>query len=328
MNIAAFFCRLILVALTLCLTPIVGAQSQDQAWPSKPIRLINPFAPGGFGDGVARPLWDQLGQALGQPILVESQAGANGALANSVVSRASPDGHTLLLANLGPIAINPALRPQSGSDPLKEFLAITQIVSGPLVLVVHADFPAKDLQSLIEFAKARPGKLSYGSVGHGSTTHLAGELLNLKADLDLLQIPYKGAAPVITNILGKQIEMGFINISIAKPQLESGQLRALGVTTLARAAIFPNIPAMAERLPDFEVNPWWGLMAPIGTPRPVIDRIADETTKILKRVDIAERFRQNGLEPEGTTPQVFARRVRDDVAKWRELVQTNNIKPE
>jgi tripartite-type tricarboxylate transporter receptor subunit TctC len=234
----------------------------------------------------------------------------------------------LLLANLGPIAINPALRPQAASEPLKELVAITQIVSGPLVLVVHADFPAKDLQALIAYAKANSGKLSYGSVGHGSTTHLAGELLNLKAGLDLLQIPYKGAAPVITNILGKQIEMGFINISIAKPHLDSGQLRALGVTTLSRAAIFPNLPAIAERLPDFEVNPWWGLMAPYGTPQTVIDRIALEATKILKKVEIAERFRQNGLEPEGTTPAMFAQKVVSDTAKWRQLVQTNNIKPE
>jgi tripartite-type tricarboxylate transporter receptor subunit TctC len=326
---ASLFCsQLLLCVLAICLAPSVGAQNKEQTWPVKPIRLVNPFAPGGFGDGVARPLWDQLGQALGQPILVESQAGANGALASSVVSRAAPDGHTLLLANLGPIAINPALRPQSASDPLKELVAITQIVSGPLVLVVHADFPAKDLQALIAHAKANSGKLSYGSVGHGSTTHLAGELLNLKAGLDLLQIPYKGAAPVITNILGKQIEMGFINISIAKPHLDSGQLRALGVTTLSRAAIFPNLPAIAERLPDFEVNPWWGLMAPFGTPQTVIDRIALEATKILKKADIAERFRQNGLEPEGTTPEVFAQKVVSDIAKWRQLVQTNNIKPE
>ena len=328
MKASLFFTQALLLTLTLCLTPIVGAQTQEQPWPVKPIRLINPFAPGGFGDGVARPLWDQLGQALGQPILVESQAGANGALASSVVSRAAPDGHTLLLANLGPVAINPALRPQATSDPLKELVAITQIVSGPLVLVVHADFPAKDLQAFIEYAKTKAGKLSYGSVGHGSTTHLAGELLNLKAGLDLLQIPYKGAAPVITNILGKQIEMGFINISIAKPHLDSGQLRALGVTTLSRAAIFPNIPAMAERLPDFEVNPWWGLMAPFGTPQAVIDRIALEATKILKKADIAERFRQNGLEPEGTTPAMFAQKVASDTVKWRQLVQTNNIKPE
>jgi tripartite-type tricarboxylate transporter receptor subunit TctC len=328
MTASLFHTRALLFAFALCLTPTVSAQQQEQTWPFKPIRLINPFAPGGFGDGAARPLWDQLGQALGQPILVESQAGANGALASSVVSRAAPDGHTLLLANLGPIAINPALRPQAASDPLKELVAITQIVSGPLVLVVHVDFPAKDLQAFIAHAKANPGKLSYGSVGHGSTTHLAGELLNLKAGVDLLQIPYKGAAPVITNILGKQIDMGFINISIAKPHLDSGQLRALGVTTLSRAAIYPNLPAIAERLPDFEVNPWWGLMAPVGTPQVVIDRIAVEATKILKKPDIAERFRQNGLEPEGTTPQAFAQRVVSDVAKWHQLVQTNNIKPE
>ena len=307
----------------------ISLQVAAQSYPSSNITLVVPFAAGGPTDRVARDLAEALRKPLGGvTVMVENALGAGGAIATQKVAHAAPDGHTLLLANLGPIAINPALRPQAIGDPSKELVAITQIVSGPLVLVVRGDFPAKDLQALIEYAKANSGKLSYGSVGHGSTTHLAGELLNLKAGLDLLQIPYKGAAPVITNILGKQIEMGFINISIAKPHLDSGQLRALGVTTLTRATIFPNLPAIAERLPDFEVNPWWGLMAPFGTPQTIIHRIALETTKILMKPDIAERFRQNGLEPEGTTPESFAQKVANDTAKWRQLVQTNNIKPE
>lgn len=323
-----YFKALCLLTMLLGFVNSGQTQTQEQPWPTKPIRLINPFAPGGFGDAVARPLWDQLGRALGQPILVESQAGANGTLASSVVARAVADGYTLLIANLGPIAINPALRPQTSGDPLKEFVAITQVVSGPLVLVVHAEFPAQDLKEFIRYAKANPAKLTYGSVGHGSTTHLAGELLNLRADLDLLQVPYKGAAPVIVNLMGKQIDLGFINISIARSHVETGQLRALAVTTLARATILPDVPAMAELLPGFEVNPWFGLMAPFGTPKAIIERLAVEIKTLLKTPEISARFRQNGLEPEGTTPQEFEQRVIADIAKWKELVQTNHIKPE
>ncbi len=296
-----------------------------QTWPEKPIRLINPFAPGGFGDTVARPLLDRLAQNLGQSIIVESHGGANGTLASNVVARAPADGYTLLLANLGPIAISPALQPATTLDPLKNFVAITQLVSGPLILLVHPDVPAKNLDELLALALKNPGKLSYGSVGAGSTTHLAGELLSQRAGIDWLHVPYKGAAPVMTNLLGKQIDAGIVNISLAKSYVETGRLKPIAVTTLKRSAVMPEVPAIAERIPGFEVNPWWGLMAPIGTPHAIIQRIQDETMRLIALPEVAERFRQSGLEPEGTTAEAFEARIRSDLKQWQDLAKTNKI---
>ncbi len=296
-----------------------------QTWPSKPIRMINPYAPGGFGDTIARPMFDQLGQALGQPIIVESQAGANGTLASNVVAKASPDGYTLLIANLGPIAMNPVLYPATTQDPLKAFVPITQLVSGPLVILTHPEFAAKTLPELMQYARANPGKVTYGSVGPGSTTHLAGELLALKGNVDLLHIPFKGAAPVITNLLGKQVDIGIVNISLAKPHIDAGRLIPLAVTTVKRSSILPNVPAVAEVVPGFEVNPWWGLMAPAGTSPEIVARIEKEMIRILQIPAIASRLRESGLEPEGTTASAFGKTIASDLDQWREVVKANKI---
>ena len=307
------------------LLTLFASATSAQTWPDKAIRFVNPFAPGGFGDGVARPMFEQLGLSLGQPIIVESQAGANGSLASNVVAKAAPDGYTLLIGNLGPIAINPTLYPETTADPLKVFSPIMQLVSGPLVLLVHPDFQPRTLGELIDYAKANPGKLTYGSVGAGSTTHFAGELLKMQSHIDILQVPFRGAAPAIINLLGRQIDMAFVNISIAKPHIDSGKLRALAVTTLNRSSILPDVPAVAEVLPGFEVNPWWGLLAPINTPPQIVDRIQTELARILKDPAIADRLRQNGLEPEPTTPAEFARRIASEIKKWREVIRVNNI---
>jgi tripartite-type tricarboxylate transporter receptor subunit TctC len=315
----------ILICTVAALGTLLAATTTAQTWPSKPIRLINPYAPGGFGDTVARPMFDQLAQSLGQPIIVESQAGANGTLASNVVAKAAPDGYTMLIANLGPIAINPVLYPATTADPLKVFVPITQLVSGPLVILAHPDFPAKTLQELMDYARANPGKVSYGSVGPGSTTHLAGELLALKGKLDLLHVPFKGAAPVITNLLGKQVDIGIVNISLAKPHIDAGRLRPIAVTTLKRSSIFPGVPTVAEALPGFEVNPWWGLMAPVGTPSQVIARVEQEMIRILKIPAIAAKLRESGLEPEGTTASAYGKVIAADIDQWREVVKANKI---
>ena len=304
---------------------LFASASSAQNWPEKAIRFVNPFAPGGFGDGVARPMFEQLGLALGQPIIVESQAGANGSLASNVVAKAAPDGYTLLIGNMGPMAINPTLYPETTADPLKVFSPIMQLVSGPLVLLVHPDFPAKTLSELIDYARANPGKLTYGSVGAGSTTHFAGELLRMQSHIDILQVPFRGAAPALINLLGRQIDMAFVNISLAKPHIESGKLRPLAVTTLSRSSILPDVPAVAELLPGFEVNPWWGLLAPINTAAPIVDRIQSELARIVKDPAITDRLRQNGLEPEATTPKEFSARIASDIEKWREVARVNNI---
>lgn len=296
-----------------------------QNWPTKPIRMINPYAAGGFGDTIARPMFDQLGQSLGQPIIVESHAGANGTIASNVVAKANPDGYTLLIANLGPIAMNPVLYPATTLDPLKAFVPITQLVSGPLVILTHPAFAAKTLPELMQYARNNPGKVTYGSVGPGSTTHLAGELLALKGKVDLLHVPFKGAAPVITNLLGKQVDIGIVNISLAKPHIDAGRLIPIAVTTVKRSSIFPNVPAVAEVVPGFEVNPWWGLMAPAGTSPEVVARIEKEMIRILQIPSIATKLRESGLEPEGTTASAFGKTIASDLEQWREVVKANKI---
>jgi tripartite-type tricarboxylate transporter receptor subunit TctC len=296
-----------------------------QSWPTKPIRMINPYAAGGFGDTIARPMFDQLGQSLGQPIIVESHAGANGTIASNVVAKANPDGYTLLIANLGPIAMNPVLYPATTLDPLKAFVPITQLVSGPLVILTHPEFAAKTLPELMQYARSNPGKVTYGSVGPGSTTHLAGELLALKGKVDLLHVPFKGAAPVITNLLGKQVDIGIVNISLAKPHIDAGRLIPLAVTTVKRSSILPNVPAVAEVVPGFEVNPWWGLMAPAGTSPEVVARIEKEMIRILQIPTIATKLRESGLEPEGTTAAAFGKTIASDLEQWREVVKANKI---
>lgn len=296
-----------------------------QNWPTKPIRMINPYAAGGFGDTIARPMFDQLGQSLGQPIIVESHAGANGTIASNVVAKASSDGYTLLIANLGPIAMNPVLYPATTLDPLKAFVPITQLVSGPLVILTHPEFAAKTLLELMQYARSNPGKVTYGSVGPGSTTHLAGELLALKGKVDLLHIPFKGAAPVITNLLGKQVDIGIVNISLAKPHIDAGRLIPLAVTTVKRSSILPNVPAVAEVVPGFEVNPWWGLMAPAGTSPEVVARIEKEMIRILQIPSIATKLRESGLEPEGSTAAAFGKTIASDLEQWKEVVKTNKI---
>ncbi|MFY9137563.1 Bug family tripartite tricarboxylate transporter substrate binding protein [Zwartia sp.] len=299
--------------------------SVAQNWPTKPIRMINPYAAGGFGDTIARPMFDQLGQSLGQPIIVESHAGANGTIASNVVAKANPDGYTLLIANLGPIAMNPVLYPATTLDPLKAFVPITQLVSGPLVILTHPEFAAKTLPELMQYARNNPGKVSYGSVGPGSTTHLAGELLALKGKVDLLHVPFKGAAPVITNLLGKQVDIGIVNISLAKPHIDAGRLIPIAVTTVKRSSILPNVPAVAEVVPGFEVNPWWGLMAPAGTSPEVVARIEKEMIRILQIPSIATKLRESGLEPEGTTASAFGKTIASDLEQWREVVKANKI---
>lgn len=304
---------------------IFAAHAQTENWPNRPIRLINPYAAGGFGDMVARPMIDRLAQSLGQPIIVESHAGANGSLASSVASKALPDGYTVLFGNLGPIVINPVLQPTTSVNTIKSFIPVTQIVSGPLIFLVHSESNIRSINDLIAEAKKHPHKLSYGSVGPGSTTHLAGELLTLRTGVDMLHVPYKGAAPAITALLGKQVDVAIVNISLSKPHIESGKLRPLAVTTMKRAAILPEVPTVAEFIPNFEVNPWWGFMVPTGTPQTIVDKLQAETAKVLAIPEITERFRKYGQEPEGTTQAEFTLRIKEELAQWQEVVKTNHI---
>jgi tripartite-type tricarboxylate transporter receptor subunit TctC len=316
----------LLIAGIATIGALAGVARADD-WPARPIRLINPWPPGGPADIVARPVMEKLSTALGQPVVIENKAGANGTIGANFVAKAAPDGYTLLFSHVGPIAISPAIDPGLLYDPLKDLAPITQLVSGPTVLVVRPELPITSIAELIDYAKHDPGKLTYGSVGPGSTTHLAGEMLHMMADIDIVHVPYKGAAPVLIDLLAGQIDMAFLNVSGALPQIRAGKLRPIAVTTLKPSSVLPELPTVAATLPGFEVNSWYGMMAPAGTPKPIIDRLYREIAAILKQPDIIERLRQSGLEPEGSTPEQHAADIREDLIRWEKLVkQTGAVK--
>jgi len=256
---------------------------------------------------------------------MENKAGANGVIGSAYVAKSAPDGYTLLFSHVGPIAISPSMQKDMPYNSITDFEPITQVVSAPTVLLVRSDFPAKNFEELIAIIKSKPGKLSYGSVGLGSTTHLAGEMLHLQGGLELLHIPYKGAAPVITDLLGGQIDMAFINISGAISYIESGKLKGLAVTTLKRSTLLPNLPTVAETYPGFEVNSWYGFMAPANTPKAIITRLQQELAAILKMPDIVQALKAGGLDPEGSTPEQYTIKIKDDLARWSAVVKSTGL---
>lgn len=308
-------------ALSLALAGAAAAQG----WPSRPIRIISPWAPGGPAEGLARVVTLKMSEALGQPIVIEAKPGANGTIGTAFVAKATPDGYTILLSHLGPTAIAPALQKDLPYDPLKDFEPITQVVAGPTLLVVRNDLPVKNVRDLVEHAKANPGKLSYGSVGVGSTTHLAGELLNALAGISTVHVPYKGSTPILTDLMGGRLDFAFIGISGSIQQARAGQVRALAISTLKRSPNFPDIPAVSETVPGFELNSWYGMMAPAGTPKAIVQRLQREVASALQKADVLEWMKQNGLDPVGSTPEEHAAHIRTELAKWAKIVRDARI---
>lgn len=295
-------------------------------YPTRNVVIVNPWAAGGPSDAIIRPIAQQLAARLGQPVVVENKAGATGTIGAAAVAKAPADGHTLFFAHVNPIAISPSLPQKLPYDPVKDFAPITLIASGPAVLVVRSDFPAKTLGEFIAYARANPGKVSYGSVGIGSNTHLAGSLLGHLAKADLLHVPYKGSATIQTDILGGSLTTGFVTLSGALGLIQDGRLRALAVSTGKRSGVLPDVPAVAESLPGFEINGWYGLMAPANTPPDVIKRLNAEVTAILRTPEITARFKEGGMEPSPTTPEAFADYIQAEQARWVTAIRVANIK--
>ncbi len=303
-----------------------GAMAQP-AWPNRPIRLINPAPAGGPGDIVARPIAARLSEALGQPMLVEARPGANGTIGANLVARAAPDGYTIFLSGIGPIGIGPNFQPVP-YDPVRGFAPITQLVSTPLLLVVRPDVAATTVPELLALARARPGQVTYGSVGPASITHLAVEMMARQGGVSMLHVPYSGAAPVVTDMLGGRIDIAFINPAAALPQMEAGRLRAIAVSTLRRWGRHPAIPTVAETLPGFDVNSWYGLMAPAGTPAEIVERLHRESTAALRVPEIAAQMMAAGFDIEGTTPDQYAAKIREELDRWGALARATGIRAE
>ena len=320
--------RFAILLSALCLGASAAAL-HAQTYPAKPVRIIVPFAAGSTIDIFGRIIAPKLTEALGQQVIVENRAGAGGAIGLDVTAKAPKDGYTLAIGASGPLAINPGLDPRLPWDPVRDFAPVTQIASGPLVIVTHPAVPAKSLKELIALSKARPGKLNYGSPGIGTSNHLAGELLNIAAGINLIHVPYKGNAEALTDLLGGQIDMVPTGIAPALSHVRAGKLRAIVVTGSRRSPIMPDLPTVGESgLPGAEVNVWYGMVAPAGTPPEIINRLNAELVKIMKSPEISERFASQGAQPVTNTPDEFGKLIRADVAKWAKVIKQSGIKLE
>ena len=310
-----------LAAFTLC------PQASAQSYPTKPVKVVVPFAAGGAVDILTRVLADKLGAALGQQIVVEPVVGAGGNIGSAAVAKAAPDGYTLLMATTGTHTINPGLYKNLPFDAEKDFAPITLVASVPNILVVHPDVPAKTLNELVALAKSKPGKLTFASFGHGTSNHLSGELFKTVAGIDVVHVPYKNAPQAVLDIVGGQVDFAFVNAPLALPQVKAGKLRALAVTGAKRSPAVPDLPTMAEAgLPDFVVESWYGLMAPAGTPEAVIRKIHDETLKVLKQQEMTEAFAKQGADVVWTSPSVFAVIISTEKARWAEVIKKSGAR--
>jgi len=306
---------------------LLSGSAVAQTWPAKPVRVIIPWPPGGPAEALSRAVLTKVTEVVGQPFILEARPGANGEIGTALVAKAAPDGYTILMSHLGPTAISPGLRKDLPYDPLKDFEPITQVISGPTLLVVRSGLAIHSVKELIAYAKANPGKLSYASVGIGSTTHLAGEMLNVAAGIDTLHVPYKGSTPAITDMMGQRVDFAFFGISGSIQQAKAGQIRMLAISTLKRSPFFPDLPAVAETVPGFELNSWYGYMAPAGTPKAIVNRMYQEVAAAVKKPDIVEWMKQNGLDPVASTPEEYGAHIRTELVKYAKALKDAKVQP-
>jgi tripartite-type tricarboxylate transporter receptor subunit TctC len=313
---------LVMLAMTLGAS---ASPSFAQSYPVKPIRIIVGAAPGGGSDFVTRLMAAKLSEGLGQPVVVENRSGAGSTIGYDYGIRSAPDGYTLTMIT-GSYSINPSLYPVK-FHPLNDFTPIIWVARGPYVVVVHPSLPARNVRELVALAKARPGQITYGSSGQGAIVHLTTELFLHMAGVKMTHVPYKGGGPAMVDLLAGQIQLVFATSPIALPQVKAGRLRALGVTTPERVAAEPGIPTIAESgVPGYEVVNWHGLIGPRGLPRPVVERVHGEMSKILQQKDMEEKLRADGISPAGGPPERLYERVRTELEVWRKVVEKANIK--
>ena len=298
-----------------------------QPYPSKPIRLIVPFPPGGSNDIVARMLATQLGDKLGQQIVIENKGGAGGVVGTDLASKAPPDGYTVLLISIA-YAFAPALYKKLPYDPASSFAPVTIVGRGPSALVVHPSVPVSSVQELIALAKANPGRLNYASAGVGSFQHLSCALFVSQAGIDVVHVPYKGGGPAMADVMGGQAQIVMPSLIQVVPHIKSGRLKALGVSGTKRTPILPGVPTIAETLPGYESQNWWGLLVPAGTPQAVVDRLYGATSEVLHSRETAKRMESEGAEPVRMTPPEFGRFIAAELAKWGKAARDVGIQAE
>lgn len=308
---------------------LLSAAAGAQQYPSKVIRLVVGFPPGGGTDIVARLVAQKLGESLGQQVIVDNRPGATGMIAAQVVAKAPPDGHTLLTAHVNSQAIAPSIVAQPLYDPLRDFAYIAYLGYSPNVLVVHPSTPAKNIRELVALAKSRPGQLTFASPGVGSTNQFAGEMLRIGAGIDILHVPYKGSAPAIVDLLGGQVVMNFDTVSSTIAYIKNGRMRALAVTTPKRDPLLPSVPTMRESgFKDFEVTNWYGVAAPAGTPREIVGRLNTEINRTLQLPDITAKLDDLAVRRNPMTPEQYAAFVRTESDKYRKVAKQSGIRME
>ena len=311
--------------LAAALIAPVAPQAQEP-WPSKAVRMVVPFAPGGATDIAARMITQKLSENLGKQFFVENRAGANGSIGGEVAARALPDGYSIVMGTTGTHAINFSLYDKPSYDPVKDFAAITRVAVFPHLILVHPSVPAKNVPELIAFAKANPGKLANASTG--SLLQLSAALFFSMAGIDVLNVPFSGAGPMITAISGNEVQMTVVPVFNALPLVKAGKVRALAITSAKRSVAAPEYPTVSETgLPGYDAVSWYGVLAPAGTPRPIVDRLNAEIRKIVATPEIRDAFLNQGAEPVTDTPEEFAAIVRADVAKWAKIVKATGAKP-
>ncbi len=324
--------NLLLVLLMPLSSLFVSAQAQTQAqaqvFPNKPLKIVVGFPPGGGSDLMARIVAEKMSVMLKQPVIVDNKPGAGSTIAATFVSRAAPDGYTILFGQAANIGVAPAIMNTLTYDSLKDFAPITRLVSAPLVLVGPADLPAKDLKELIALAAAKPNALSYGSPGSGTVGHLAGAMFMNEAEVKAVHVPYKGQSLLITDMMGGRIAMYFSTIAVVKPYVESGKMRAFGVTSAKPSAAFPGVPAIADAgLPGYALENWYGLLAPAGTPAAVVDTLQQTVRQILLLPDVQRDLTKEGGEVGGETASEFALFLAIDIPKWRKIATDAQLTP-
>jgi len=327
MNPKRSIARRLLMASTLAwLTPLAAAQG---TWPSKPIRYIVPFAPGGTTDILARVVGEKLAIALGQPIVIENKPGQGGSVGAAELSRAAPDGYTIGGGTISSHGINATLYDKLPYDPIKSFEPITMYATQPNVLLVHPSVPANNLREFIALVKANPDKYSFGSAGNGTSQHISGEMFKAQAGVKMQHIPYRGSGQMMPELLGGTLPVAVDNIATAVPHLKTGKIRALAVTSAKRSGVAPDVPTMAESgLAGFEISSWQAVFAPAGTPKAVIDRLHTEIAKILKMPDVDKRLSDLGLDLSGMSPAELGALVRADVPRLGKIVKDSGAKAE
>jgi len=314
------------VLLIAALAGAAGATAQN--YPARPVRLIVPSSPGGGTDISARIIAPRLSEYLGQQVVVENRPGAGTMIGGEVVARSAPDGYTLLMG-ISTLAINPAIYRKVPYDALRDFAPVSQAVALPNVLVAHPSLPVKTVKELVAFARARPGQINFASAGLGTSPHLSMELFLSMTGLKMVHVPYKGSGPGVTDLVAGHVPLMMPNMLSALPHIKSGRLRALGVTSAKRASRASDIPTIAEAgVPGYEAVQWYGVLAPAGTPRPVITRLHAEVVRVLQQPDIRERFLSDGAEAVGSSPEEFAAFIRAETAKWAKVIKDAGLRPE